>query len=120
VTCHADALLCWRWQKLPKSPAGLQILQCLLRSNLRSKSILAPSNKSLLLLQEASVQEVPDAADQSEAAEEDVDAELQALAQVYHNIAAVDISNCNIANCCCTCNSTVSLACLQDLQPQQT
>lgn len=35
------------------------------------------------------MQEPPDVADQSEATEEDVDAELEALAQVCHSIAAL-------------------------------
>jgi hypothetical protein len=43
----------------------------------------------LLLLQEGSMQETPDVANQSEATEEDVDAELEALAQVCHSIAAL-------------------------------
>lgn len=42
----------------------------------------------LLLLQEDSVPEIPDVAEQSEATEEDVDAELEALAQVCYSINA--------------------------------
>ncbi len=65
----------------------LQILQCLPSC----QKMLAPHGKAslLLLLQEGSVPEVPDVADQSEATEEDVDAELEALAQVCYSIVAV-------------------------------
>ena len=49
-----------------------------------------PGKASLfLLLQEGSVQEAADVVDQPEAPEEDVDAELEALAQVCHSIAAL-------------------------------
>lgn len=43
----------------------------------------------LLLLQEGSVPEVPDVADQSVDTEEDVDAELEALAKVCYSTAAL-------------------------------
>lgn len=65
----------------------------------------------LLLLQEASVPYVPDAVNQSEATEGNVDAELKALAQVCYSTATEQG-----LLCCCTCRSTDCLACLQDLQ----
>ena len=54
------------------------------------KNTLAPPGMAglLLLLQEDSVPEVPDVVEQSEATEEDVDAELEALAQVCYSINA--------------------------------
>ena len=65
-----------------------------------------PGKASLfLLLQEGSVQEAADVVDQPEAPE---DAELEALAQVCHSIAALLCYSKHDLFCCCTCKSTVS------------
>ena len=81
MLCYVGDGRSYRSHQLSADPAVLA----------KFKKMLAPHGKAslLLLLQEGSVPEVPDVADQSEATEEDVDAELEALAQVCYSIAAV-------------------------------